>query len=532
MLSSGSRVGRFVIRTPLGAGGMGEVYAAHDPTLNRLVALKVVRADHTSPQAHDRFRQEALSASALNHPNILTIYELGEIEGGRFIASELIEGQTLRQLIRQRSGRLEWPTLLDIATQVAAALGAAHRAGIVHRDIKPENVMIRPDGLVKVLDFGLAKRTASMEVDGEAFTGLMTTPGVLVGTVLYMSPEQVRGLPVDARTDIWAFGCVLYEMACGQAPFAGATSADILASVLEREPPALTTHRSDCPPVFAAAVVGMLAKDPDRRTASMPEVEQVLRQVRGVSVAEDDAASAATDVVPSAVIPAPVPASRSRRVVVAIAAGLVLAALGAAVTPRGNDTTTPSPLPAAATAATPSRRLDVWLTVQKMRDGQPYQEPFVSTGQNIFEPGYRFRLHTMSADGGYLYVLNEGKDEAGATTMNLLFPTPRLNGGSARLTPAVAFESGWYVFAGQTGTETFWLVSAPEPLPALEAVTGVVNPRDQGLIANAVQLAAIRSLLQQAKASPATVGTDREREHTTLTSATPLLVHAMELKHH
>jgi hypothetical protein len=510
---------------------MGEVYAAHDPALNRVVALKVVRADHASPEAHDRFRHEALAASALNHPNILTIYELGDIDGARFIASEFVDGLTLRQVIRQRAGRLEWPEFFDLALQIAAALGAAHRAGIVHRDIKPENVMRRPDGLVKVLDFGLAKRTAIDEGGGDASTLMLTAPGVLLGTVLYMAPEQVRGLPVDARTDIWAFGCVLYEMASGQSPFAGSTSADILASVLEREPPPLTTLRSDCPPELVAAIARMLAKDPAQRPQSMADVEQSLRGARDTMPAAGTAdLSAPTEAV--AIADAPAPPSRRRVAVLAIAA-LALAGAGAAVALLGSGAGPPAPAAATTMAPeAPARRLDVWLTVQKVRDGRLFEEPFVSTGQEIFESGWKFRLHTMSADGGYLYVLNEGKDAAGQTTMHLLFPTPRLNAGSAQLAPAAAVESGWYVFTGQKGTETFWLVSSPEPVKALDAVSGVVNPVDKGLIGDAAQLSAIRDLLQRAASAPAMVGKDRERRHTTLTSRTPLLVHAMELQHH
>ena len=238
--------------------------AAHDPTLNRLVALKVVRADAQLDKLEERFRAEAWAASSLNHPNILTIYELGETDGARFIASELVEGQTLRQILKARPGRLPFREVLDIAQQIASALSAAHAAGIVHRDIKPENVMVRADGYVKVLDFGLAKRTPTATWRDDTPTALMTAPGVLLGTVLYMAPEQVRGLPVDARADVWAFGCVLYEMVTGQSPFIGKTTADILAAVLDREPVAPASLRTDVPPGLVAIIARALAKDPAR----------------------------------------------------------------------------------------------------------------------------------------------------------------------------------------------------------------------------------------------------------------------------
>jgi hypothetical protein len=320
-------------------------------------------------------------------------------------------------------------------------------------------------------------------------------------------------------------------MASGQSPFSGATSADVLASVLEREPAPLATLRADCPAALASTVAGMLAKDPARRTQSMPEVEQSLQLIRDTpSGARDALTTAATVHIGQAA--RATTGSRSRRLVLLGLTGVVVAGLGVAVAFRDRDegaATSPTSAPVATVA--PARQLDVWLTVQKMRDGSQYEEPFLSTGQEVFETGWKFRLHTMSRDGGYLYVLNEGRNDTGDTTLHLLFPTPRINSGSPALTPSVPVDSGWYVFTGQKGTEKFWLISSPDPVPALDAVLGVVNPVDKGLIADAGPLSAIRALLERATDSPATVGKDRERRHTTLTSPAPLLVHAMELVH-
>src|SRR5216684_4437893 len=231
----GQEIGPYKIIDRLGSGGMGEVYLAQDGRLDRLVALKVLPAYFVSDDTRlRRFQREARAASALNHPNILTIHEVGELEGVHFIATEFIDGHTIRESIA--SDDLSLTDVLDIVTQVAGALIAAHAAGIVHRDIKPENIMRRRDGIVKVLDFGIAKLVEQTPADLQAITRQQTETGVVLGTVGYMSPEQARGLAVDERTDIWSLGVVLYEMLAYRAPFASATRMDTMVSILERDP--------------------------------------------------------------------------------------------------------------------------------------------------------------------------------------------------------------------------------------------------------------------------------------------------------
>src|SRR5262249_3322319 len=206
----------------LGAGGMGEVYLAEDTRLRRKVALKLMpwRFTQDADRAR-RFEREARAASSLNHPSILTIHEIGAIDNRHFIVSEYVEGETLRQ--RMEDGKIACGVALDVAIQVASALSAAHAAGITHRDIKPENGMVRPDGLVKVLDFGLAKLSEIQSPPTDSLNRLSTEPGMVMGTVSYMSPEQARGLKVDHRTDIFSLGVMLYEMLAGHRPFEGAT---------------------------------------------------------------------------------------------------------------------------------------------------------------------------------------------------------------------------------------------------------------------------------------------------------------------
>ncbi|MBC7909752.1 MAG: protein kinase [Pyrinomonadaceae bacterium] len=249
-LNLGRAVGPYKIVERLGAGGMGEVYLAQDTRLGRLVALKILPSYFVSDETRlHRFQREARAASALNHPNIFTIHEVGEFEEVHFIATEFIDGQTLRELIAK--GELSLAEILDIAVQVANALSAAHAAGIVHRDIKPENIMRRDDRLVKILDFGIAKLTeqTGTEISGEAPTAIrvQTETGMIMGTVGYMSPEQARGLAVDGRTDIWSFGVVLYEMLARRMPFTGATRMDTLVAILEREPTPLAELWKDAP---------------------------------------------------------------------------------------------------------------------------------------------------------------------------------------------------------------------------------------------------------------------------------------------
>ena len=282
----GRVVGSYRIVGRLGAGGMGEVYLAQDARLGRAVALKILHDYYARDDARlRRFHREARAASALNHPNILTIHEVGETDGVHFISTEFIDGRTLRELIAQDA--LSLAEILDISVQLASALSAAHAAGIIHRDIKPENVMRRDDQLVKILDFGIAKLTEPppTEFPSEAPTRILgqTEAGMVMGTVGYMSPEQARGLAVDERTDIWSLGCVLYEMLAARSPFAGETRIDTLVAVLEREPAPLLNPAEDAPTELRELeriVIKALSKERAERYSTAAEM---LEDLRGVS---------------------------------------------------------------------------------------------------------------------------------------------------------------------------------------------------------------------------------------------------------
>ena len=279
-LSSGTKLGRYEIRSKIGEGGMGEVYLAKDTKLDRKVALKILPAEVASH--HDRMRrfvQEAKAVSALNHPNILTIHEIDESDTGHFIATEFIDGETLRE--RMRKGPLNVSEALDIATQIASALAAAHAAGIVHRDIKPENVMLRSDGIVKVLDFGLAKlterKTEAVDTEAETKAQVKTKLGMVMGTVGYMSPEQTRGLEIDARSDVWSLGVVLYELLTGKTPFAAETPNDSIAAILTREPAPLDENT---PTELQRIIRKSLQKKADERYQTVRDVFLDLKNLK------------------------------------------------------------------------------------------------------------------------------------------------------------------------------------------------------------------------------------------------------------
>jgi non-specific serine/threonine protein kinase len=262
------QLGHYKIRSVIGVGGMGEVYLADDTRLNRKVALKILPAALSDDQERlARFEQEAFTASALNHPNILTVYEFGKEDGIHFLATEYVEGKTLRDKLN--GGNINFYEALDIVQQMTFALSAAHAAGIIHRDIKPENVMIRPDGIVKVLDFGLAKLLGGKTEDKESHdltrAQIKTQPGMIMGTIAYMSPEQAEGREVDAQTDIWSLGIILYEMLTGKKPFVGASMTETVISILTKEPKPISEIRTEIPLALEHIVKKLLKKEKAER---------------------------------------------------------------------------------------------------------------------------------------------------------------------------------------------------------------------------------------------------------------------------
>lgn len=281
-LTTGTRLGPYEITSPIGAGGMGEVYRALDTRLQREVAIKVLPLAYSADVDRlRRFEQEARAAAALNHPNILAVHDVGTHDGAPYLVSELLDGQTLRDRLNPSSaaaresalapqGLLPLRKTIDYAVQVAKGLAAAHEKGIVHRDLKPENLFVTADGRVKILDFGLAKLTEREPVASESSptAAPATVPGLVLGTVGYMSPEQVRGQPVDHRSDVFAFGAILYEILGGRRAFEGSTAADTLTAILREDPPDLPATARQIPPALVRIVDRCLEKSPGARFQS------------------------------------------------------------------------------------------------------------------------------------------------------------------------------------------------------------------------------------------------------------------------
>jgi eukaryotic-like serine/threonine-protein kinase len=343
----GRSLGQYRVTAAIGAGGMGEVYRATDTRLGRDVAIKVLPAETAAhPERRQRFEQEARSASALNHPNILTVYDIGETDGTTYIAMELVEGKTLRELLA--SGEpLPTKRLLDVAVQTAEGLAKAHAAGIVHRDLKPENLMVSKDGFVKILDFGLAKLTETVSQDASVLPTMIgaTEPGTVMGTAGYMSPEQASGQPVDFRSDQFTLGAILYEMATGKRAFQRKTGAETLVAIIREEPESLGQLAPKAPAPIRWIVERLLAKDPEERYASTKDLARDLKSVR--DHLSETAASGALE--------AAEPARPRRRGWVLPATAALAAGIAAGFLLRGLTTNAKSAAPVELTQLTYSR---------------------------------------------------------------------------------------------------------------------------------------------------------------------------------
>src|SRR5579863_5210751 len=294
-LSVGDKLGPYEILGPLGAGGMGEVYHARDTRLHRAVAIKVLPEFVSSdPDRLRRFEQEARAAAALNHPNILVVHQMGTYEGMPYLVSELLEGETLRESLRP--GPVSLRKAIDCGVQIAHGLAAAHDKGIIHRDLKPENLFVTRDGRVKILDFGLAKLTQAEAASHSSLPTITqaTEAGVVLGTVGYMSPEQVRGVAVDARSDIFSFGAILYEMISGKRAFHGETAADTMSAILREEPAELSETNRNVSPALERIVQHCLEKNPEQRFHSASDIAFDLEHLTGVSGISARSAAVAT----------------------------------------------------------------------------------------------------------------------------------------------------------------------------------------------------------------------------------------------
>ncbi|HEX4945085.1 MAG TPA: protein kinase [Blastocatellia bacterium] len=562
---AGKQISHYQILSLLGAGGMGQVYLAKDTRLGRQVALKLLPV-HLMRQAEHlrRFKREALAASALNHPNILTIYEFGDEDDLPFLATELVQGETLRQRITR--GGLTVAEILDFTVQIVSALDAAHEAGIIHRDMKPENVMIRRDGLVKVLDFGLAKLVEQAgEFAPNNQQSSLTQQGTILGTVAYMSPEQARGQATDARSDLFSVGVMLYEMLAGRQPFTGETVNHTIVAILEQEPPPLAVSGQMLPAELQRILKQMLAKKAEARYANAQILladlkklakrlelaaeqqiaapaaldneaptqiiqQQTVEQFRDdtMHVAPDDSPQLAVNLTqrPAAVkdlMPTRAATPARRKFFWLLGALLAAGLIGVPVwqTLRSRDSSIPT------MSALPERNLSYFLTVQRYRNGKPYQSEFQSSGREIFEPGWQFKLNVTSPQEGFLYLLNE---EPGGAYV-LLFPIPSHNNGASRLVANERFQTNWYVFDEKPGAEQFRLIWAAQPVPELEALRALMNPTDKGRVSDPTQAEAVRNFLRQNSSPPLESTRDPQNKQTNVRGTGAVLVALIELEH-
>ncbi len=504
----GTIVGSYRILRQLGSGGMGEVYLAEDSRLSRKVALKFLPPGFVGDADRmRRFMREAKAASALNHPNIITVYEVSETPTA-FIATEFIDGQSLRQ--RLRAGPIPLPEALDIAVQLAGAVAVAHDASIIHRDIKPDNVMLRPDGYVKLLDFGIAKIAGPSTMPNEETTYLGTEAGELLGTLSYMSPEQARGLVIDHRTDIFAMGALLYEIVTGKSAFRGDTPGDRLASLLTFDPPPVSATVRGVPALLDATVRKALRKSRDERYTSAKELLIDLKAIKR------DLESAVA------------PPRTTRSAATWIVAAIVVALIAIVTVAPGLMRRSSEPSAPAAAPVTPPIALSYWITVQKYRNGKPFEDPFRLAQAINFEKDYRIRLHFDSPRSGFLYLVSEGPGGApGGSPYNLIAATP-IERGQVTQVP----KDSWFQFDDQKGSERVWIVWASSKVPELESSIPFMNTSDRGTMRDAAISRGVTGFLTSHTASPPKIEKDDRTQQTRLRTGLDPFVYLLTLEHH
>ena len=570
--------GRYLIQSELKRGGMGVVYLALDQQLHsRPVVVKVLLDEaYQSEYVVQKFRQEVEALSRIDHPGIVGIIDAGELQNGRpFIIMQYVEGVTLRSVMSPEGMNLE--RTAELLKQIGRALAAAHNRGILHRDLKPDNIMLQNLGhgeeQIKIIDFGIAKVKDSVVAPS---TSLNLSPG----TVAYMAPEQLNGRAITAATDIFALGAIAYEMVTGRKPFNPETGFELLQmqqtgvrvkpadlrpslpikaqEVILKALSFNPVDRYTAPREFADSFAGAIAQDL-QAGGIQPHADIALPPTQ-LSSEETPLAKAApgpqpkTLQVPFRAAERPGPSGaqfapgpsvdqlglgraegsrRSKSMLVPLLAGVGVLVIAVAVLAtlfalraRTNEAKNP-PAPSGA-----ERLLSYGLTVQKMRSGRPYQDTFESSGQEIFENGWKFRMRLTSPQAGYLYLLNEGPSAGGATTYNLLSATSSTDSNVPPVTANQKTETAWMVFDEHQGTERFWIVWAAQAVPELEAVKGVINAKDKGEIGDADRAKAVQRFLEKHSSDKPEAQKDSSNKQTNLKGKGDVLVHLLELEHH
>lgn len=557
--------GRYLVEQELSHGGMGTVYLARDRRLhNRLTVVKVLlEKSLQNERVVQKFHQEKEALARVDHPGVVNILDTGELSNGKpYIVMQYIEGISLRDAITAEPNGIDLERASSIIKGIGAALSAVHEKQIYHRDLKPENIMLQrlapAEEHVKILDFGIAKVKQSLVAPST-----MTGAGAL-GTVVYMSPEQLRGEKVTAASDIYSFALVVYEIVTGRRPF----NPDTIAHLAEMQRQGVRAKPSDLRPRLPneaqAIILSGLAFEPNERQVGAREFadELVRALINGEGTARAEPAVSGT--IPPAAASTLVsgftpprqsptlinefePSSRQlfgpqvtvkassnpkRRLVITAGVIFLLASVIAAywmISRRESlldkeANTRPS-------ASLPHRTLGYSLTVQKMRNGMPYKEPFESSGQEVFEDGYKFRLNVSSRQAGYLYVFNEGVAEKDRTTFTIIYPTPATNEGSARLEQNQAMQTNWNTFGGETGTERFWIIWSATAVTELEIARFEAFKNKEGALADPAIAKNLRDfLVQHVDPQPETTK-DTTKQRTTVRADGDLLIKLVELEH-
>jgi serine/threonine protein kinase len=562
--------GRYLIEKELDRGGVGAVYLARDhKLLDKPVVVKVLLEQSL---LHDwvvqKFQQEKEALARVDHPGVVGILDTGELPDGKpYIVMQYVEGMALRDAIRAKPEGMDLERAASIIKQIGAALNAVHEKKIYHRDLKPENIMLqalgRGDEQVKIVDFGIAKIKESV-IAPSTITGAATA-----GTIIYMSPEQLHGDKVIAASDIYSFGVIAYEMITGRRPF----NPDTIAHLSEMQRAGIRVKPADLRPRLPeeaqAIILKALAFDPKARYQNCAEFgdalaralmnEEETLQLPRNEVVELPPTQLSADQTPpkqqpgkppektvanvfeparvhthDQPIPLPVEPEIQGRQWPMLAAGLVLTLALAAggyllITKRhslfGSDAKVNPGNPVA------QRSLVYSLTVQKMRDARPYKEPFESSGQEIFESGYKFRLNVSSPQSGYLYVFNEGADEKTGMSFTIIYPTPARNKGSAKLDSNQAMQTNWNTFAGQAGTEEFWIVWSASPVSELEDARDAAFKSKEGALTDAAVVRTVKEFLAKHSDPKPETTKDTTKQQTDVRANGELLVKLVELEH-
>jgi serine/threonine protein kinase len=509
-LREGHRIGdRYVIRNFIDGGGLGCVYLAEDLRVyNTLVVVKTLNTESIADEtARKKFKQEAEGPSRVRHEGVVKVLDQGELpDGNLYLVMEYIEGKSLRELIS--AGGMGFDLIADLVRQITSALSAAHKEGVYHRDLKPENILVkkRPDGSCQMtlIDFGIAKILNSMVTRD-------TRTAKFWGTPSYMSPEQLRGEEVTAASDVYALGVIAYEMITGD-QLTNFMRSDELIQKMQR-------LRPDVPASVPQVISKALEDNPINRYQSANEFGEALSRTLTETRIKSASAKSVKWLAASVVL-----------AIIAISTILFLVLFKSkspAISDNLNANSTPMPGP---NSSGEEVSLRYYLTVQKMRDGQPYESPFQSSGQEIFENGYKFKVNLISPRAGYLYLFNEGAANDGRIYFNILYPNPKQNNGSAKIAANQRIETLNNTFGGQADTEKFWIIWTKESLPTLEAAREAAFS-GSGKIRDEVEEQRLRAFLSEHSPTDTEVVKDIPGKQTIIKGKGDVVVSLLNLEH-